>query len=132
VTPTPTATLLPGDAGPLRFTLAWTDYRGEPSAAKALVNDLDLEVIGPDGTHYRGNAGVYSSGQCLRSGGWDGCNTVEGVIVPNARRGDYQVIVHGANVPNGPQPFAVVASGANIRTAGPVETHQLYLPLIRR
>ena len=34
---------------PLRVTLAYTDVPGFPGATRALVNDLDLEVIGPDG-----------------------------------------------------------------------------------
>jgi hypothetical protein len=65
---TPTVTPTPSLVGPLRFTLAWTDAPGNPAAAKALVNDLDLEVIGPTGTRHRGNAGLYTGGQCLRAG----------------------------------------------------------------
>jgi hypothetical protein len=96
--------------GPFRITLAWTDYPGSTSAAKALVNDLDLEVIAPDGKHYYGNSGLYTSGQCLRSGTWDACNNVEGITIPGAMYGSYTVIVHGYNVPHGPQPFALAAS----------------------
>lgn len=118
-TPTPTSTPPPaGGEGALRVTLAWTDYPGNPAAGKALVNDLDLEVIAPDGAHYVGNAGTYSGGQCLRGGQWDACNNVEGVIIPNAANGVYQVIVRGANVPQGPQPFALVMSGVGLRDAG--------------
>ena len=40
---------------PLKITLAYTDVPGFPGALPALVNDLDLEVTGPDGTLYRGN-----------------------------------------------------------------------------
>src|ERR1017187_10538448 len=40
---------------PLKVTLAYTDVAGFPGAIPALVNDLDLEVVGPDGTLYRGN-----------------------------------------------------------------------------
>jgi len=112
--------------------LAWTDYPGEPSAARALVNDLDLEVIAPDGTHYYGNEGLYTSGQCLRNGKWDACNNVEGVIIPNAPYGNYTVIVHGANVPQGPQPFALAASGDYLQEGGAPspEQHRIYLPLV--
>ena len=108
-TPAPTATPPPSTGGPLRLTLAWTDYPGSSAAAKALVNDLDLEVVAPNGTHYYGNFGLYSSGQCLRpvtpSIKWDACNNVEGVIIPNAPYGTYTVYVHGYNVPQGPQPY---------------------------
>jgi hypothetical protein len=82
------------------------------TASKALVNDLDLEVIAPNGTHYYGNMGTYSSGHsCLRDGKWDSCNNLEGVIIPGAEYGTYTIVVHGANVPSGPQPFALAASG---------------------
>ncbi len=133
-TPTRTATQPTQTGGMLRFSLVWVDYPGQPAAAKALVNDLDLEVIAPDGTHYYGNAGLYTSGQCLRSGQWDACNNVEGVTIPNAVYGTYTVIVHGYNVPNGPQPFAVAASGDYLREGGgaPGGDYTVYLPVVRR
>jgi hypothetical protein len=118
---------------PFRVTLAWTDFPGEPAAARTLVNDLDLEVIAPDGTHYYGNQGVYASGQCLRDGKWDQCNNVEGVIISNAPLGAYTIIVRGVNVPHGPQPYALVASGNNAQEGGPTpKSYHVYLPVIRR
>ncbi len=128
--PTPTATPPPVVGGPLRLTLVWTDYPGAAGAGKALVNDLDLEVVGPDGTHYYGNQGLYTTGQCLRAGKWDACNNVEGVYIPSARYGTYTVYVHGYNVPNGPQPFALVASGDNLLTSG--LNKRIFLPMVRK
>jgi subtilisin family serine protease len=116
--------------GPFRITLVWTDYPGSTSAAKALVNDLDLEVVAPDGTIYRGNAGLYSSGQCLRNGAWDACNNVEGVfILPSAQNGKYTIYVHGINVPYGPQPYALVASGDCVNSGCAPLDKFLYLPV---
>lgn len=118
---------------PFRVTLAWTDFPGEPAAAKVLVNDLDLEVIAPNGAHYYGNQGVYASGQCLRDGKWDQCNNVEGITIPNAQHGAYTIIVRGINVPHGPQPFALVASGDTLHETTPASpSYKVYLPLIRR
>ena len=128
VTPTP---LVKG--GTFRITLTWTDYPGSTSAARTLVNDLDLEVIAPDGRHYYGNNGAYAVGSsCLRDNQWDRCNNVEGVIIPTAYYGTYTVIVRGYNVPNGPQPFALVASGDYLVEGSiPLSTKpSLYLPLI--
>jgi hypothetical protein len=121
----------PPTAGPLRITLAWMDYPGTLGAAKALVNDLDLEIISPDGTHYYGNSGLYSGGQCLRSGLWDACNNVEGVYVSQAATGVWTVIVRGANIPQGPQPYALTASGDNLLGTA-VAPKLIYMPLIIR
>lgn len=38
-----------GTGGPVRVTLVWWDPPASPSAAKALVNDLDLTVRTEDG-----------------------------------------------------------------------------------
>ncbi|MEJ2305799.1 MAG: hypothetical protein P8Y14_30115 [Anaerolineales bacterium] len=132
--PSPTGTPPPTTGGPLDITLAWTDYPGTVSAGRALVNDLDLEVIAPDGAHYYGNAGVYASGHsCLRDGKWDACNNVEGVVIPNAINGAYTVIVHGHNVPDGPQPFALVASGDYLRQGSDfIPTDFVFLPSVYR
>ncbi len=88
-------------------TLAWTDYPGTFGAAKALVNDLDLEVVAPSGTHYRGNGGA----------GWDRLNNSERVVIQNPTAGTYQINVRGYNVPNGPQPFAVVVRSPYLSTS---------------
>ena len=39
------------DSGaPLKINLTWTDYPGSPAAQGGLVNDLDLQVVGPSST----------------------------------------------------------------------------------
>jgi hypothetical protein len=145
-TPTVAPTETPPDRNPLRFTLSWVDYPGEPAGAKALVNDLDLEIVGPDGTRYSGNSGVYTAGQCLREARWDACNNTEGVVITNAAPGTYTVLVHGAQVAQGGrQPFALAGSGNSLKaslapptatptaTGAPVQPRSyLYLPTIRR
>lgn len=90
---------------PLRITLVWTDYPGSVTAGKALVNDLDLTVIGPDGTEYYGNnfASPYHTE-------YDRLNNVENVWISTPKLGTYVVTVNGYNVPYGPQPFAIFAS----------------------
>jgi len=111
---------------PFRVTLVWTDYPGSLAAAKALVNDLDLEVIGPDGTHYFGNGGP----------GPDRLNNVEDVVVVEPSEGHYQVVVTAYNVPQGPQPYAIVASGPIEITPTPTPiptltpTPGIYLPMV--
>ncbi|RMF31787.1 MAG: hypothetical protein D6759_09505, partial [Chloroflexi bacterium] len=70
---------------PFKVTLVWTDYPGSTTAAKALVNDLDLVVTAPDGTTYLGN--VFSGGWSQTGGSADRTNNVENVYVQAAMAG---------------------------------------------
>jgi PGF-pre-PGF domain-containing protein len=85
------------DGEPLRATLVWTDYPGSPASGKALVNDLDLTVTGSGNTYY-GNGAPES------------INNIEAVEIKSTSYGSYQFTVTGENIPQGPQPFAVVLS----------------------
>ncbi|WP_440951726.1 PGF-pre-PGF domain-containing protein [Methanococcoides sp. FTZ1] len=82
----------------LKVTLVWTDHPKSPASEPALVNDLDLNVTGPDGT-YSGNNGDHT-------------NNVEQVEIVSPSEGWYVVTVSAYSIPNGPQPFALVLSGA--------------------
>ena len=84
---------------PLRVTLVWSDYPGAPFAGVTLVNNLDLTVTGPGGTYY-GN------------GAPDNRNNVEQVELVSPSVGQYTITINGTNIPQGPQPFALVISGA--------------------
>lgn len=118
-----TAGLLTGDvrtyrfnvvsgARPAKFVLAWSDFPSALGAAKALVNDLDLEVTAPDGTVYRGNRfGTFAQGQSVPGGSFDTTNVEEAVIVRAPAAGVWTVRVIGSDVPVGPQPFALVVTG---------------------
>lgn len=100
-------TVAAGEA--LKATLVWSDYPAAVAAGTHLVNDLDLVVAGPGGT-YLGN--VFSSGQSTTGGSADRKNTVEQVLLNAPAAGTYTVTVRSFNVPNGPQPFALVVTGA--------------------
>jgi len=92
---------------PFRVSLVWSDQPGLEAAHGALINDLDLRVIAPGGVVYYGND-IISDG--LLDGDMDRVNNVEGVdLAPGVAA--YTVIVRGHNIPNGPQPFALVVSG---------------------
>lgn len=94
-----------------KVTLVWSDYPSTTSASKNLVNDLDLRVISPTGTVYLGN--VFSGGWSMVNGNPDRLNNVENVYVESAAEGDWTVEVHGHNVPNGRQPYALVIDGTS-------------------
>ncbi len=96
----------------VRFALAWTDYPGTLGASQALVNDLDLQVTAPDGTVYRGNNfGSFALGASVPGGSFDTTNSEEAVFLKSPAAGDWKVKIIGANVPVGPQPYALVATG---------------------
>lgn len=82
-------------------TMAYSDYPGTAGAGKKLVNDLDLLVFDPTGRVY------YPNGLSAA----DRSNNVEGLDFVPPVSGVYTVRVTGFNVPNGPQPYAVVFRG---------------------
>ncbi len=102
---------------PFKVTLAWSDFPGTTSATKMLVNDLDLEVSGPGGVVYKGN--VFGRGWSVTGGLRDNTNNLENVFVQSPTAGTWTVTVRAFNVPQGPQPFALVAAG-QLSTAPPV------------
>lgn len=104
-TPTPTP---PAVVAPFRVTLVWTDYPGNPAVGLQLVNDLDLIVELPDGRLLLGN-------DAIGQGQPDRRNPVETVRLEAAPAGRYRLRVRGYNIPFGPQPFALVASGAHLQ-----------------
>lgn len=81
---------------PLRVVLAYTDYPGF-----GLKNNLNLQLTAPDGTRRVGNA----TGNSLV---FDTKNNVEVVELTPATAGTWRLQVIGANIPQGPQPFALV------------------------
>jgi hypothetical protein len=109
---------------PLFITLGYTDVPGFPAAVPALVNDLDLEVVAPDGRVYRGNQ--FLNGVSLAdSSAADALNNVECVFIGEPVAGPYTVRVRARNVPQDAradtgavdQDFALVVSG-NIPAPG--------------
>jgi len=85
----------------LRAVLTWYDVPGE-----RLVNDLDLTLTGP------GAAapiwGNHQTGSPTTPGTPDRTNTVEVVDVSGLAAGTWDLAVTGANIPQGPQPYALV------------------------
>ncbi len=87
---------------PLAVTVVWTDPPAATFSGKALVNDLDLKVIAPNGT-------VYYPNRLL---GADNTNNIENVDVVNPMVGTWEFRIEGTNVPVGPQDYALVVSAA--------------------
>ena len=101
----------------LKVTLAWTDFPSTLAANPNINNDLDLIVTGPTGTVWRGN--VFSGGASVTGGTADRRNTLEQVLLASPAAGVYTVTVRSFNVPNGPQPFALVVTGNAVEGTTP-------------
>ncbi|HEX6165105.1 MAG TPA: CARDB domain-containing protein [Vicinamibacterales bacterium] len=101
---------VPEGGARLKATVAWTDYPASTAATVSLVNDLDLTVVAPDGTTYKGNA--FAGGWSVPGGSADRLNNVENVFVYAAAAGTWTITVSAYNVPQGPQPFALVVDSS--------------------
>lgn len=85
---------------PLRITLTWSDPRAAIGSVVALVNNLNLEVVDPQGNVFRGNVNFNGGwSQSVNGGSFDNRNTVEAVYIQNPVAGTYIVRVIGENVP---------------------------------
>jgi subtilisin family serine protease/uncharacterized membrane protein len=101
--------LFAGSDEELRVVLVWSDVAGTTSSSKALINDLDLEVVGPDGKTLLGNA--FQAGYSVSGTTHDTGNNTEVVRLRAPTRGVYSITVRAVTVPSGDQVFALVAQG---------------------
>jgi hypothetical protein len=104
--------------GAVKVTLVWTDPVPALSAEKDLVNNLDLVVVGPDGTIYYPWVLDPERPEMGASPGVDSLNPVEQVSIDDAPAGDYIVRVTGTNVPEGPQSASYVYTGLTLDPNG--------------
>lgn len=99
----------------LRATLTWFDPESIAPVAVALINDLDLEVVAPNGDIYKGN--VFAAGVSSTGGTADTRDTVEQVRLSAPAAGNYTFRVKASSVPgNGreethKQGYALAVSG---------------------
>ena len=100
---------VPAGTGQLRLMIHWTDFEGSATAAQALVNNLDMEVIDTAGTTYlpwvldpRPNAATLALNATRKV---DVLNNTEQVTLEMPYEGRYKVIVSGTSIPQGPQKY---------------------------
>jgi hypothetical protein len=102
-------------AAQLKVTLCWFDPAGSPSAAKALVNDLDLAVEAPDGTpHYPFSLSADTPSLPATNTGANTVDPIEQIIVDAPADGTWTVRVLGTSIFDGPQAFAVCLNQAAV------------------
>ena len=83
--------------------MVYTDAPASPSAAVAMVNELNLSMKGPTGKTFFPN----------HLAGPDNRNNSQSIDMHVSTPGTYKVIIRGANVPNGrngKQPYALVVT----------------------
>lgn len=96
---------------PLRAALAWVDTAAAVNANPTLVNDLNLELMDPAGTAYRGNqmSGWRSTANPTI---WDDRNVEEIARIVSPRTGQWLIRVRGQNTPQGSRVwFGLVVTG---------------------
>ena len=109
----------------LKVTLAWDDPAGTPNVNPVLVNDLDIRVIGPGGTHLPWTLDPANPSVPAVRTARDAVNNIEQVVIDAPAAGAYIVEVEGFNIAQGPtQIFGVAASPSliNCADAGSVGT----------
>jgi len=104
---------------PLVATLSWIDApgvantRAEDDPTPALVVDLDVVLIAPDGTrHYPWRYDRVGRAVSTHADAPNRVDTVERVVVPDPAAGRWTVRIEHASALEGPQPFSIVASRA--------------------
>ena len=97
----------------LKATLVWMDVQGNPAAAKALVNDLDLTLTDPNGVvNFPYSINSASPLSPATNTGPNTVDPIEQVIVPVPAIGVWTVAVAGTSIPQNSQAFAVCVNVA--------------------
>ena len=96
----------------LKVMLYWTDFEAAANASQALVNNLDLTVVTPNGDtllpwllNSTATAAAITS---PATKGIDDLNNMEQVQIDTVGAGTYTVLIKGKTVPQGPQKYYIV------------------------
>ena len=91
----------------LRVFLCWHDVPALSSAGTAIVNDLDLQVITPQGDTLLPWVPDFTNVTAVAQRRRDTLNLNEQVVIENPVAGDYKLIVLGREVPDGKPSFTL-------------------------
>ncbi len=91
---------VPANTAQLKVFLYWQDPAASPFAPLALVNDLDLQVIGPDGAttlpYILDTLPANVTNPATR--GEDHINNMEQVVIDNPQAGAYTIKIKGTRI----------------------------------
>ena len=107
---------VPTNTAQLKVTLYWNDPAASVSAAKALVNDLDLEISSPSPVLPYTLDTVPANVNNVAIPAADHINNIEQIVVTNPANTIYTVNVKGTAVASGPQEYFVVYDIIPIQT----------------
>lgn len=112
---------IPANIAQLKLTLAWTDSVSLPNNNKALINDLDLELVQlSNGMIFKpwvlSTAAHADSLSKLAVRKRDSLNTAEQISIALPATGSYQVRVTGTSIPASPIPFHVAIHTDTLNT----------------
>ena len=105
----------------LKVMITWNDPEATLPATKILVNDLDLEILDPNGQIVLPWVlGINHDDVAVR--GRDSLNNIEQITIDNPLAGNYLIRVKGNSVPFGPQEYALVkwVEASNIEITNPM------------
>jgi subtilisin family serine protease len=102
-----------GNPSELKVTLTWDDPAAALNAATQLVNNLDLDLVAPNGTtlHLPWVLDPADPGAAATRG-VDTRNNSEQVLVENPASGTWRLRVKGTAIPVSPQRFSLTSSHA--------------------
>lgn len=103
--------IIPANKKLAKIMLAWNDPRGAVNAAIPLVNNLDLELIAPGNQKTLPFILDISSPSTLdnpATTGVDNLNNMEQIVISNMPVGNYEIIVKGSAIAQGPQKYHVI------------------------
>ena len=105
--------LIPTGTSEFKVSLVWDDFAASAiisDGALALVNDLDLELVAPDGstTHYPFSLDPANPERTATATGPNTRDNQEQIVVKNPTAGLWTVRVKGTTVPQAPQAYALV------------------------
>ncbi len=101
---------------PVRVTLCWTDPPGTPSTEHddtepRLINDLDLKVVGPDGTFWPYKLSHADPSANATATGENDIDNVEQVYIATPTAGKYTAMIDYDTLSGGSQWYSLLVSG---------------------
>ncbi len=103
---------IPTNVEQLRVMVYWTDFEATANASRALINDIDMQLITPlNDTINPWVLNTAPNATALNSPatrGVDNLNNVEQVTIDTVPSGNYTVLINGKAIPNGPQQYFIL------------------------